>query len=119
MCYNIDILHINIMIHLDPILNLWQFYLPHHNVNKARTPYKFSQLFIDDLLYLLNTKSGKIYTNTIDLDKVVLLKLYNWCHDNDGSSYYTQINMPRVNERIIFGSIDINYLQKLTLSVCY
>jgi HNH endonuclease len=72
------------MINFCKTSNLYQFDLPHHNLNKARTPYTYNQLFVDDLLYVINTKTGEMYTNTIDFDKVDLLKLYNWSPDSVG-----------------------------------
>ena len=66
------------MIHFNPILNFYQFDLPHHNVNKRNQKLTYNQLFVDDLLHVLNTKSGALCTNSIDLDKVDLLKLYNF-----------------------------------------
>jgi hypothetical protein len=74
------------MIHFcDKILNFYQFDQPHHNLNKLYAgKLTYNQLFVDETLHVLNTKSGKIYTNTIDLDKVELLKLYNWYHNSGG-----------------------------------
>jgi hypothetical protein len=73
------------MIHFCKILNFYQFVQPHHNINNGSCkPLTYNQLFVDDLLHLLNTNTGKLYTNSIDLDKVDLLKLYNWCPDNKG-----------------------------------
>jgi hypothetical protein len=73
------------MIHFDITLNLYQFDQPHHNIYKSHTgALTYNQLFVDDKLYVLNTKTGKIYTNTVELDKINLLKQYNFCADNEG-----------------------------------
>jgi hypothetical protein len=72
------------MIHYTNTTNKWEFDLPHHNVNKSNYKLIFNQLFVDETLHVLNTNTGRLYTNTIDLDKVDLLKLYNWCPDCEG-----------------------------------
>ena len=73
------------MFHFCKTSNFYQFDLPPHNVNNgSKKILIYNQLFVDDLLHLLNTKSGALCTNTIDLDKVKLLTLYNWCPDNSG-----------------------------------
>lgn len=67
------------MIHFDSTLKRWQFNLPNHNVIKrCQNRLIYNQLFVDNILYLLNTDTGELYNNQIDLDKVDLLKLYNF-----------------------------------------
>jgi hypothetical protein len=72
------------------ISNKYQFSTPNHNVDKGM-PLIYNQLFVDDQLYILNTKTGELYTNTIDLDMVHILSQYNFCPDNDGR-FLTGIN---------------------------
>ena len=92
------------MIHFDPILNFYQFDQPHHNVNKgSKKILIYNQLFVDDLLHVLNTKSGALCTNTIDLDKVDLLKLYNWYPVNSGR-FQTTKNRQKVKiHELVYG----------------
>lgn len=72
------------MIHFDTILNKWQFNLPNHNLNKNNRPLIYNQLFLENKLYILNIKTGEIYINTVDLNRVNLLKLYNFHPDSNG-----------------------------------
>jgi hypothetical protein len=79
------------MIHYCYITNKYQFSTPNHNVDKNRKPYTYNQLFVDDQLHLLNTKTGELYTNTIEPDMVHILSQYNFCIGNDGR-FNTRIN---------------------------
>ena len=72
------------MIHYCPITNKYHFLLSNHNVDKGKYPYIYQQLFLNDQLYVLNTITGELYTNTIDPDMVHILKLHNFGVDNDG-----------------------------------
>jgi hypothetical protein len=71
------------MIYYDTTLDLWQFNQPHHNVDNGYNLI-YNQFFTYDQLYVLNTNTGILYTNSIDLDKVDLLKLYNFNPNNTG-----------------------------------
>jgi hypothetical protein len=90
------------MIHFCNTLNLYQFDLPHDDIaNYQRITY--NQLFVDDLLHLLNTKSGTLYTNSIDLDKLDLLKLYNFTPNSSGR-FATNKNRQTVkNHELVYG----------------
>lgn len=78
------------MIHFNSNLNKWQFNLSNHNLNKEFSkPLIYNQLFVKDEIYLLNTKTGTLYTNTIDLDRVDLLKQYNF-HPNSKGRFSTK-----------------------------
>jgi hypothetical protein len=91
------------MIHFCKILNLYQFDQPHHNLNKSNQKLTYNQLFVDDLLHLLNTKSGKLYTNSIDLDKVELLKLYNFNPDSGGRFHTHKDGQTTYIHELVFG----------------
>jgi hypothetical protein len=71
------------MIQYCSITNKYQFVTPNHNIDKGK-PLTYNQLFVDDQLYILNTNTGKLYTNYIDLNQITNLKQYNFNPDNDG-----------------------------------
>jgi hypothetical protein len=68
----------------DDSTKLYQFDLPNHNINKTGKKITYNQLFVDNQLHVLNTITGDLYTNTIDLSSVPLLKQYNFGVDNNG-----------------------------------
>ena len=78
------------MIHYCPITNKYHFLLSNHNVDKG-TPLTYNQLFLNEQLYVLNTITGALYTNQIDLDMVHIIKQYNFCIGNAGR-FNTRIN---------------------------
>jgi hypothetical protein len=84
--------------------NKYQFSTPNHNVdNCSKKPLIYNQLFLNDQLHLLNTITGALYTITIDLDMVHILKRHNFCADNDGR-FGTKINGKRVKiHEIVLG----------------
>jgi hypothetical protein len=106
------------MIHFDSLLKLWQFDLPHHNVNNGNYKLIYNQLFLHDKLHLLNIKSGTIYTNSIDLDKVDILKQYNFNLDSSGrfktrtdsaNTYIHQLVFgAKTNENYVINHLDSN-----------
>jgi hypothetical protein len=108
----INVVYSNQMIYFDSILNLWQFDLSHHNANKGNHKLIYNQLFVQDKLHVLNTKSGAIYTNIINLDKVDLLKQYNWCPDNDDGRFQTRKDgqMVRIHEFVYGVKTNNNYV---------
>jgi hypothetical protein len=78
------------MIHYNDSTNTYFFDLPNHNVDNSRK-LTYNQLFVDNKLHVLNTITGDLYTNTIDLSAVSLLKQYNFGVDDNGR-FRTQLN---------------------------
>ena len=84
------------------ITNKYQFILPNDNVDKGK-PLIYNQLFVDDQLYIINTNTGKLYTNQIDLSMVNDLKRHNFGADNAGR-FNTHINGKTVKiHELIYG----------------
>ena len=109
--YNIIILEKPfIMIKFCHITNKYQFSTPNHNVDKG-TPLTYNQLFLNDQLYVLNTITGELYTNTIDLDMVHILSQHNFCPDTAGR-FNTRLNgkTVRIHELIYGVKTNDNYV---------
>jgi hypothetical protein len=90
------------MIHYNDSTNTYSFDLPNHNTYKG-SKLTYNQLFVDHKLHILNTITGDLYTNTIDLSSAPLLKQYNFGVDNDGR-FQTKANgkMVKIYE-LIYG----------------
>ena len=100
------------MIEYCHITNKYQFSTPNHNVdNGSNKPLIYNQLFVDDQLYILNTITGEIYSNTIDLDMVHIIKRHNF-GVNDVGRFQTQINgkTVRIHELICGIKSNANYV---------
>jgi hypothetical protein len=99
------------MIEYCSISNKYQFILPNDNVDKNRKPYTYNQLFVDDQLHLLNTITGDMHINTIDLDMVHILSQYNFCIGNAGR-FGTTINgkTVKIHELILGIKSNANYV---------
>jgi hypothetical protein len=73
------------MFHCNDSTNTYSFDLPNHNIDKnSKKKLTHNQLFVDNKLHVLNVITGELYTNTIDLSAVPLLKQYNFGVDNNG-----------------------------------
>lgn len=99
------------MINFCDITNKYRFDVPNHNIDKGGHSVKYNQLFVGELLYLLNTSTGILSTNEIDLDVVDILKLYNFCVDG-GGRFCTRINnkTPNIYELILGIKTNQNYV---------
>jgi hypothetical protein len=98
------------MIHYCNITNKYQFSTPNHNVDKGK-PLIYNQLFVDDQLHLLNTITGEIYSNYIDLDMVHILSQHNFYPENEGR-FQTGLNgkMVKIHELIYGIKTNENYV---------
>jgi hypothetical protein len=79
------------MIHYNDSTNTYFFDLPNHNVDNNSKKLTYNQLFVDNQLHVLNIITGDLFTNTIDLDSVPLLKQYNFSLCT-GDRFTTSIN---------------------------
>jgi hypothetical protein len=100
------------MIHYNDSTKLYSFDLPNHNVTKLRGgKLTYNQLFVDDKLHVLNTITGDLYTNTIDLSSTPLLKQHNFGLDN-GGRFRTGVNgkLVRIHELICNRKTNANWV---------
>jgi hypothetical protein len=116
------------MINFCVATNKWRFDVPNHNINNGSVkPLIYNQLFVNNQLHVLNTNTGILYTNEIDLDMIDKLKQCNFgvvtdnrlrTTINDKTTYIHELVVGiKTNNNYVINHIDGDYTNNTSINL--